>query len=264
MSSIYPWCNAHLHVFPDCQQHSNRHRGMREPMCPVTYPLGHGTNRKGRWIESSPSSSPNKLNKVTELDKIVPLTFGPAVSALEAVTGWLCFCDSASGLWKKANCQLPSPCAGRGPGDALSRTGSGEMHTSKSFHFPLLWCYLGKHEPFQGRGDTVETIRHIFQATFPSPTILKKKLISYYWHLPFSTVKLHQNRAEEKGRQTLIASNMSFSRQFIFQNLLFHNTKTTQDLLTIKLTTELRINMCGTGCLSLWETQEKYWMSSFS
>lgn len=111
-------------------------------MCPVIYPPGHGAeNRKGRLIESSPNPSPNELNKVIEQDKIVPLTFGPAVSALEAITRWLCFCDPASGLWNKAGSQPPLPRAGRGAGGHSLQDrqwGGGFRHTSKSLHFPLL------------------------------------------------------------------------------------------------------------------------------
>lgn len=179
---------------------------MREPVCSVIYPLRHGAeNRKGRLIESSPNPSPNKLNKVRGLDEIVPLTVGPAVSALEAITSWLCFCDPASGLWKTAGSQLLLPRAGRGAGGCSlwDRQWGGRfrhiVHASKTLHFLLLWCYLGKHEPFRGRDDTVETICNIFQVTFPSPTILKN-LIIFYWHLPCSTVKLLENRAEKKGR----------------------------------------------------------------
>lgn len=100
-----------------CLRHGNRHGETREPVCPVTHPPEHGTeSRKGRWIESSPNPRLNELNKVTELDKVIPFTFGPAVSALDAITSWLCFCDPASVLWVKAGRQLPSPRAGRGWG----------------------------------------------------------------------------------------------------------------------------------------------------
>lgn len=161
--------------FPDCQQHRNRHTRMREPTCPVTYPPGHrAENRKGRWIENSPKPSPKELNKATELDKMAPLTFGPAVSALEAVTSWLCFCDAASGLWEKAGSQRPVPRAGRGAGECSlqdSQWEDGFRHivqtpASLLFYY-FFFCYLGEHEPFQGRDDTAETTCNIFLVTIP-------------------------------------------------------------------------------------------------
>lgn len=119
---------------------------MREPVCSVIYPLRHGAeNRKGRLIESSPNPSPNKLNKVRGLDEIVPLTVGPAVSALEAITSWLCFCDPASGLWKTAGSQLLLPVLAGELGDALSGTGSGGVDSDILCMPPKLFifCYFG-------------------------------------------------------------------------------------------------------------------------
>ena len=186
---LYPWCNAHSHFFPGCQQHGSRQREMREPVCPVSYPQRHGAeHREGRWIESSLNPSSNELNKVTELDEIVPLTFGPAVSALEAVTSWLCFRDRASGLRKEAGSQLPLPRAGRGAGGRSlqdKKVGLGISCTPQKvfiFHyFDVIWA---SRNLFQGKDDTVKTTCNIFQATFPLPAILKEKLIIYYWHLP--------------------------------------------------------------------------------
>lgn len=129
--------------FPDCQQHRNKHTRMREPTCPVTYPPGHRPeNRKGRWIENSPKPSLKRLNKVTELDEMVPLAFGPSVSALGAITSWLCFCHPASGLWEKAGCQGPLPFAGRGAEECSLQDSQGEdgfVQTSISL---LFYCFF--------------------------------------------------------------------------------------------------------------------------
>lgn len=180
---FYPWCDAHSYFCLGCLQHRNRQREMREPVCPVTYPPGHGMeNRKGRWIESSPNPRPNELNKVTELDKIVPLTFRPAVSALEAITSWLCFCAPASGLWRKAGSQLPLPRAARGAGGCSlqdRQRGGGfrcVVKTSKSLHFPLLWCYLGKQEPFLSQGWYNRNNMQYFPSKFSLTYCLRKEV----------------------------------------------------------------------------------------
>lgn len=98
--------------------------------------------------QSKPSLK--ELNKATELDKMVSLTFGPAVSALEAITSWLCFCDPASGLWEKAGSQRPLPRAGRGAGERSlqdSQWGDGFRHivcTSISllFYYFVIWASM--------------------------------------------------------------------------------------------------------------------------
>lgn len=98
--------------------------------------------------QSKPSLK--ELNKATELDKMVSLTFGPAVSALEAITSWLCFCDPASGLWEKAGSQRPLPRAGRGAGERSlqdSQWGDGFrhiVHTSISllFYYFVIWASM--------------------------------------------------------------------------------------------------------------------------
>lgn len=149
-AQFYSWCNAHLLFpwLPAAQKQAHKDEGAHVSSHLPTRAQGWKQKRKMNGKQSKPSLK--ELNKATELDKMVSLTFGPAVSALEAITSWLCFCDPASGLWEKAGSQRPLPRAGRGAGERSlqdSQWGDGFRHIVRTsisllFYYFVIWASM--------------------------------------------------------------------------------------------------------------------------